>query len=135
MNPKLYLTFRLGFFFSRDAALGNSLPTSVSTDKIFIIKIGVNRYDLNEEKFTKGSTTAYLFLPIGASGADYRLPAVSVDRSLRSFLAPSEISGRINTGLGSFKWALWAHILSLSHLPITFFSGSSHIKKDKNNQL
>lgn len=104
MNPQLYLTSRFSFF-SRDAALRKSLLTYISTDKIFIRKIGVNRYDLNEEKFTK-VTTAYLFLYISASGVDYRLLVVSVDRSLGSFLAPSKISDRINTGLESFKWAL-----------------------------
>lgn len=76
----------------------------MSTDKILIRKIGVNRHDLNGEKFTKG-TTAYLLLCISASGVDYRLPVVSVDVSLRSFLAPTEISDRIKAGLGFSKWA------------------------------
>lgn len=78
--------------------LKNHLPTYVSIDKILIRKIGVNRHDLNGKKFTKG-TTACLLLCIGASRVDYQLPVVTVDMSLRSFLAPIEGFDRINTGL------------------------------------
>lgn len=98
MNPKLYLTYKFRGFFSKSEVLRNRLLIYVSIDKILIRKIDVDRHNLNGKKFTKG-TTACLLLCLGASRIDYQLPVVTVDMSLRSFLAPIQGFDRINMGL------------------------------------
>lgn len=45
-------------------------------------------------------------------------------------LEPVEGFDRTNTGLGFTEWVFEIYILSLSHLTVTLFCGSSYIKKD-----
>ena len=78
---------------------------------------------------TKG-TTAYLFLCTVADGAEHTLPVVSADMNIGSLLEPVEGFDRTNASLGFTEWVFEIYILSLSHLAVALFRGSSYIKKD-----